>query len=65
MEKIRSLPAERIAEVENFVDFLRERSKTPNTATGKESLDFPVDDPGPWSEGLSLRREDMYGDNER
>ncbi len=59
MEKIRSLPAERIAQVVDFVDFLREGSKTPNTATGKEPLDFPVDDPGPWPEGLSLRREDM------
>jgi secreted trypsin-like serine protease len=27
LEKIRSLPAERIAEVEDFVDFLRERSQ--------------------------------------
>ena len=25
-------------------------------------FDFPVDDWGPWPEGLSLRREDMYGD---
>jgi hypothetical protein len=25
-------------------------------------FDFPVDDLGPWPEGLSLRREDMYGD---
>jgi hypothetical protein len=23
--------------------------------------DFPVDDHGPWPEGLSLRLEDMYG----
>jgi len=25
-------------------------------------LDFPVDDVGPWPEGLSLRREDKYDD---
>jgi hypothetical protein len=25
-------------------------------------LDFPVHDYGPWPEGLSLRREDMYDD---
>ena len=25
-------------------------------------LDFPVHDSGPWPEGLSLRREEMYGD---
>ena len=24
--------------------------------------DWPVHDVGPWPEGLSLRREDMYGD---
>lgn len=28
-------------------------------------LNFPVDDLGPWPEGLSLRREDWYGDDER
>jgi hypothetical protein len=26
-------------------------------------LDFPVDSYGPWPEGLSLRREDLYGEN--
>lgn len=25
-------------------------------------FDFPVHDLGPWPEGLSLRREDLYGD---
>lgn len=65
LEKIQSLPTDRIAEVEDFVDFLRERVATRKTATGKEPLDFPVDDLGPWPEGLSLRREDMYGDDGR
>ena len=27
--------------------------------------DFPVRDYGPWPAGLSLRREDMYGDDGR
>ena len=27
--------------------------------------DLPVHDLGPWPEGLSLRREDMYGDDGR
>jgi hypothetical protein len=27
--------------------------------------DFPVDSYGSWPEDLSLRREDMYGDDER
>ena len=64
MEKIQSLPTDRIAEVEDFVDFLRERSAARNT-TAREPLDFPVDDLGPWPEDLSLRREDMYGDDGR
>ena len=57
--------ADRVAEVEDFVDFLSERVKRPKTTTGREPLDFPVDDLGPWPEGLSLRREDMYGDDGR
>ena len=28
-------------------------------------LQLPVHDVGPWPEGLSLRREDMYGDDGR
>jgi hypothetical protein len=27
--------------------------------------DFPVHDLGPWPESLSLRRADLYGDDER
>jgi len=66
IEKIQSLPIDRIAEVEDFVDFLRQRAGLRKaTTTGKESLDFPVDDLGPWPDGLSLRREDMYGDDGR
>ncbi|GIV75725.1 MAG: hypothetical protein KatS3mg050_0119 [Litorilinea sp.] len=31
------------------------------THNGSPSLDnFPIDDPGPWPEDLSLRREDLY-----
>ena len=29
------------------------------------ALDLPVHDMGPWPENLSLRREDMYGDDGR
>lgn len=65
MEKIRSLPTDRITEVEDFVDFLRERSAASKSSTTNEPLDFPVDDLGPWPDGLSLRREDMYGDDGR
>ncbi len=66
IEKIQSLPTDRIAEVEDFVDFLRERVRRRKAATAsKESLDFPVDDLGPWPDGLSLHREDMYGNDGR
>lgn len=65
-EKIQSLPTDRIAEVEDFVDFLKQRAKLRKASTaGTESLDFPVDDLGPWPDGFSLRREDMYGDDGR
>ena len=36
-----------------------ERPLTPSESRTLD--DFPVDDYGPWPEGLSLRREDMYG----
>jgi hypothetical protein len=36
-----------------------ERPITPSESCALD--DFPVDDYGPWPEGLSLRREDMYG----
>ena len=65
IEKIQSLPTDRITEVEDFVDFLRQRAKRRKDSTSKQSLNFPVDDLGPWPDGLSLHREDMYGDNGR
>jgi hypothetical protein len=66
MKKIQSLPTDRITEVEDFVDFLRQRAKLRKTAVpGKEPLNFPVDDLGPWPEEVSLSREDMYGDDGR
>ncbi len=66
IEKIQSLPTDRIAEVEDFVDFLRERIRRRKTTTSnKNVLDFPVDDLGPWPKELSLSREDMYGDDGR
>jgi hypothetical protein len=66
IKKIQSLPPDRIAEVEDFVDFLKERVIRQKSATsGTESLDFPIDDLGPWPEGMGLRREDIYDDNGR
>jgi hypothetical protein len=66
MGKIQSLSTERIAEVEDFVDFLKNRTKRrKSSAAGRETLDFPVDDLGAWPNGLSLRRMDVYGDDGR
>ena len=63
IEKIQALPAERIAEVEDFVDFLKQRAL--KKSAEDEPLDFPTMSVGKWPEDLSLRREDMYGDNGR
>ncbi len=65
IEKIQSLPTDRIAEVEDFVDFLKQRARYKKTTTGKQSLDFPVMSVGTWPNDLSLSREDMYGDDGR
>jgi hypothetical protein len=37
----------------------------PTVAPNRLLRDFPVIDIGPWPENLSLRREDMYGDDGR
>ena len=63
LEKIQALPAERIAEVEDFVDFLKQRAS--KKSAQHELLNFPTMSVGKWPEDLSLRREDMYGDNGR
>lgn len=62
IEKIQSLPTERIAEVEDYVDFLKQRASYKKILTSKQSLDFPVMSVGKWPNNLSLSREDMYGD---
>ena len=66
INKIQSLPIERIAEVEDFVDFLKDRTEDKKMdSQNKQSLDFPVMSVGKWPEDLSLSREHMYGDNGR
>jgi hypothetical protein len=65
IEKIQSLPTDRIAEVEYFVDFLKQRAKKRKAVTNKKPLDFPVMSVGIWPDNLSLSREDMYSDNGR
>ena len=66
IEKIRTLPAERRAEVEDFIDFLKMRTRAkPPVSTRREQLGFPVISVGRWRGDASLRREDMYGDDGR
>lgn len=66
LEKVQSLPEDRFAQVEDFVDFLKERTaREEEVAKKKEVLDFPVISVGKWPDDLSLRREDMYGDDGR
>ena len=61
--KLSELPPERVAEVEDFIDFLRSRAQTRHTTQCVS--DFPVISVGRWPENLSLRREDLYGDDGR
>ncbi len=65
IKKIQSLPTDRIAEVEDFVDFLKQRTRYKKANTSKQALDFPVMSVGTWPNDLSLSRENMYGDDGR
>jgi hypothetical protein len=64
LEKIQSLPAERIADVEDLVDFLKDRAAN-NRPALRKPLDFPLRSMGKWPEDLSLRRANEYGDEAR
>jgi len=64
VDKLNELPPEQVAEVEDFIDFLRSRSRA-RRGRSRQPFDFPVDHVGHWPEDLSLRREDMYGDDGR
>lgn len=64
VEKLRTLPPERIAEVADFIDFLQQRVRAKNPVK-REPLNFPLISVGQWPDDLSLRREAMYGDDGR
>ncbi len=64
IEKIQSLPTDRIAEVEDFVDFLKQRIPS-KKANEHQPLAFPTMSVGKWPDDLSLRQESIYGDNGR
>ncbi len=65
INKIRELPPSRVAEVEDFIDFLKQREQVKSEHKADSSLGFPVDDLGAWPEGVSMSREDLYGDDGR
>lgn len=66
IDKIRSLPTDRIAEVEDFVDFLKTRMEQQTAANNvKKPLAFRVISVGKWPEDLNLHREDMYENDGR
>lgn len=41
------------------------RLTPPADTTSRPTLDLPIHHVGPWPEDLSLRREDVYGDDGR
>lgn len=66
IDKIKHLPPDRFSEVEDFVDFLQMRRRHDQPIVAQQQLsDFPVDNLGKWPEDFSLRREELYGNDER
>lgn len=64
LEKLKTLSPERVAEVEDFIDFLRSRALTRGSVNHQNiQPDFPVISIGQWPKNISLNREDMYDDN--
>ena len=65
LEKLRHLPPDRLAEVDDFIDFLLSRVAAPGRTAPRPTSDFPVISVGQWPNDLRLHREDMYGDDGR
>lgn len=59
LEQLRSIIREEIQQL------LQQEGISPTRLLAGDLSDFPVDDLGPWPEKLTLRREEMYDDNER
>ncbi len=62
--RLRELPPERFREAEDFIDFLRSRTKRSARAKTK-LLRFPVISVGQWPTNVPMRREELYGDDGR
>jgi hypothetical protein len=65
IEKLRALPLERQAEVEDFIDFLRYRSQTTSTTVKRQLASFPVISVGRWPPDMPTSRDQLYGDDGR
>jgi hypothetical protein len=65
LAKLMALPPERLREVEDFIDFLQQRSAAKGGVEPAALADFPVDEAGRWPADLSLHRADLYGDDGR
>ena len=65
LEKLRHLPPDRLAEVDDFIDFLLGRAAAAGRTSPRATSDFPVISVGRWPNDLSLHREDLYGDDGR
>ena len=62
------MATERVGDItlEQLREIIRQEIIKQSQPIIKDDLsDFPVDDLGPWPDNLTLRREDMYGDDER
>ena len=58
-------PAEVPAGEHEVTITLTQRPVRQQTARSLDATDLPRHDLGPWPDGLSLRREDIYGDDGR
>lgn len=66
VDKIRALPADRVTEVVDFIDFIYMRaSNQPLRTQGGSMLGMPVISVKHYQEDLNLSREAIYGDDGR
>jgi len=66
IQKLTSLPPEKLAQVNDFIDYLSSKSDQNSRHNVRmTAFDFPVDHVGKWPDDLSLRRQDLYGDDGR